>query len=279
MTLRRALHLRLPLVFSSAAILFAVAGCCSRPTSAWDQSTIAPRDALPGVVVIFDRARRAANCDGFVVASEAADGGFSAYVLTTRHCVADKDHSRAFGIATPIGGSRAKLAPADVLDATLAFTSAGSDETFRNVPVSAKKSDGIEWIENDWAILRVTSPRALPVLPVFAGDPTSAIAPGEPVTLASYHDALYADDKGDRLWPHEHPFGWSGVPLAAAQLGHAGAPIVRNGEAVALYTGTVYGSYTCELISAQTRPTKLRLVSIADALAQAKEQGFTLTSK
>jgi NAD-dependent SIR2 family protein deacetylase len=77
--------------------------------------------ALPGVVVVVNRARRVGGCTGTVVGTIPARHGFESLVLTARHCVVDNDgEAIASGVAQPGTGDEIERINTPVYAATLA---------------------------------------------------------------------------------------------------------------------------------------------------------------
>jgi hypothetical protein len=225
-----------------------------------------PRDALPGIVVIYDRSRLLATCAGFVLRSEPAADRFASYVVTAAHCVDDPDHPHRFAIATPVSGDSIGLWASKVLDATvISATPHGSSEFFPSSPVN--------WLDGDWAILRVETPFPLPTLPVFEGDPVEAIRAGDPVTIAAYHDVDFVSRDIVVLRAHEHPFQWTGLPSEVAQPGHSGAPILWRGKVIGMLSGLIWNTFGCRLVAGRYE-TALNIVSIRAILSGLKAQGL-----
>lgn len=246
--------------------------CCHRPSSAWDQTTTITSNApLPGVVVIVDRVTHLGVCTGTVLGSVAAGNGFASYVLTAKHCVNDPDHPGRWGVSTPRTGDYLSLIGTRVLDAVVIHAST------QDLPMVefSFSSATIDWID-DWAILRVSTPVPLSAVAAYHGDPAQTIEPGSPVTLEAYHDVAYADRYGPRLTPHEHPFAWTGVPAKLVQGGHSGAPILYDGQIIAVFSGFTSNSLGCRILCFKTWASRLQLTNISTVLAEAKKQGFRL---
>jgi hypothetical protein len=255
-------------------IIAGLSGCCVRPSSPWDQTVLTERTAIPGVVAIFDHALGVAMCTGTVIKNEPTNSGFAAFVLTAKHCAPDLDHPHRWGVSIPAAGDIVSLMGSHVLDATLMYTSPNDDAMWG---VGLFRGS-VDWLDNDWAILRVNTPTPLPIVPVFSGDPMYAIPPGAMVTIAAYHDIAYSEREATFLRPHEHPFAWTGVPAAVAQGGHSGAPLLWNGEVVGVFSGFDSNSYACRCVTGRTWPTRLRFVSVATIRKQASTQGFSFES-
>lgn len=108
----------------------------------------------------------------------------------------------------------------------------------------------------------------------YPGDPERSVRPGDSVSLISYADGSPRDSHGPFLQPHEHPFAWTGVPPQIVQGGHSGAPVIRNGRIVAIFTGATGNSYGCQWLCGKRWPTKLRFVNVASIRSQARALGF-----
>jgi hypothetical protein len=251
-----------------AAVL--ISGCCVRPSSPYDQSVVVARDVLPSVVVVVNRDRGVGGCVGTVIGVVPNAPGFDAYVLTAKHCVIDaKGRLARVGVALPAPSDEVLAIRSPVFDATVAYLASEDD----------RSTDGtVVWESGDWAILRVQAPTSWPVASLYPDDPEQALEPGERVSLLAYMDKEYRDPR-PMLKPHEHPFRWTGVPADIEQWGHSGAPVVRNGEVFAIFSGATQNSYGCRLICGTHWPTKLRFVSVTAIRAQAARQGFDLFSK
>ncbi|HEY1690951.1 MAG TPA: trypsin-like peptidase domain-containing protein [Polyangiaceae bacterium] len=259
-------------------------GCCARPASAWEPAAFAWRESAPGIVIVVDRARGMAICTGTVVRSDPAGERFRAYVLTAKHCVDDDDHPARWGIAAPrrgdahlpLGAGALSLVGVPVLEARRVVASTHSAK-FAWAPVVTGAT--IEW-DDDWAILAVDSPAAMPVVPLFSSDPETALAPGTPVTLVAYHDGAFRDAYGNWfLQSHEHSFSWAGVPPGVAQRGHSGAPIERGGEVVAILSGYRQNSNFCRVLCGSTWQARLVLVSVETIRRECAARGLTLSSR
>jgi V8-like Glu-specific endopeptidase len=249
------------------ALALSGAACCRVPYSAHDSAPPAARAELPGIVVIVDRARRVGGCTGTVVASRAAGKGFDSLVLTARHCVVNDDGDAIpSGVVLPGAGDEIQKIEARVYPASLAYAPDERETT---------GDDTIKWDEHDWALLRVHTPARLPVLRLYRGDPATDVRAGAPVALLSYADREYRTRAGWRLAPHEHRFRWRIISPEIVQGGHSGAPVVRDGEVVAVFTGYVTNSNACFLATLGKRwPTKLKFVNVATIRARAAAQGF-----
>jgi hypothetical protein len=88
------------------------------------------------------------------------------------------------------------------------------------------------WQNDDWALLRIETPDALQVLPIFEGDPSTAIPLGDPVELVSCFDS---GEPAARC--HTHPFRFGDRPKELIQGGHSGAPILWRGQMIAIFIG------------------------------------------
>jgi hypothetical protein len=270
---------RLARVVRLAPMAVLLAGCCARPSGPWDRPAFAWRDSSPGVVLVVDRARKLAVCTGTVVRSELAGEGFRSYVLTAAHCVDDDEHPHRWGVAAPgpaethlpLAAGWLPLYGVPVLEATRVLVSPPRAKGLLGVDVGGP----VEWVD-DWAILTVDTPHALPVVQLSPGDPVSALAPGAAVSLLAYHDGAFHDRYGPFLQAHEHPFAWTGVPPDVAQPGHSGAPIVHDGEIVAILSGYGTNSFMCQLLCWSTWQTKLELVNVATIRREAAAHGLAL---
>jgi hypothetical protein len=197
-----------------------------------------------------------ATCTAAVLSNDRAAGHFVARVVTVRHCI---HPSVSYGISIPPPGTSRFLDERLVLPASVEYIAKGPDRA-----VLRSSATGVEWGNEDWAILRVESPAPLATLPVLSGDPTKSLSPGERVALATYYD-----DSSDKLEPHQLAYNWQGTPTALVQGGNSGAPILRNGHLVALFSGaTMQSANRC------ARPARLTLVNIQAVLESANAQGF-----
>jgi hypothetical protein len=255
-----------------------LAGCCVRPSSAWDQTTLVEGPQPSGVVLIVDRKTNTpVTCSGTVIQGAPSGGGFRAYVLTSRHCVDDDDPQR-WGVVAPLPGAHAFTAPA-LVEHVLPAARVASSGTGFQLPLGSQSTTAtIDWVD-DWAILAVDSPDPLPLLPLDPGD-AEVLAPGTPVSLIAYFDWQFGDVHGSWFQPktvalHAHPFGWTGVPRDISQQGHSGSPIVRDGRVVAVHSGADLDSNACRLVCG-TWPVALRLVNVATIRREAEQQGLRL---
>jgi hypothetical protein len=257
-----------------------LAGCCVRPSSAWDQTTLVQGPRIPsGVVLMFDRkANTPLTCSGTVIQEAPSGGGYRAYVLTAKHCV-DDDDPRRWGVVAPLPGIHAFTEPA-LLEHVLAAARVAASTGTSYEPLLEWRFSGppVDWVD-DWAILAVDSPDPLPVLPLDPGD-TAALAPGTPVSLLSYFDWQLGDLHGSWYEPthlalRAHPFAWTGVPGGISQQGHSGSPIVRDGRVVAVHSGADLDSNVCRIFCG-TWPVALRLVNVTTVRREAEQQGLHL---
>jgi hypothetical protein len=228
-----------------------------------------PRSEPPGVVVVAARAQKWGGwCTGSVVKTVAAGREFDAYVLTARHClVADEVQGLSLGVTVPRYNEYAAALESTVFGATVAHVSS----VHRTVSAGS-----IVWDDGDWAILRVRTPVRWPVIKSFDGDPANAIPAGDRVELLTYFDGAFFDfsSREVTLVPHAHPFHWTGVPRDIPQGGHSGAPVLKDGQIVAMFVGSTSNRNYCRWFCLESWPEKLRFVSIASIRAQAARAGF-----
>lgn len=244
-----------------------LAGCCLRPATLSGAAS-PPMDGAPvGVVGVVDRALHAVVCAGTVIRSTAEGTGFAGYVLTAKHCAVDGGVPRQVGVGLPAPGDHLLPFSSRVMDATIAYASTSEEDTHAGT---------ISWVDGDWAILKVHTESPLAIVATFVGEPSIAIKPGERVAIAAHTDVTYIDSGAHRylLRPHEHVFAWTDVPREVVQGGHSGAPVLWNGEVVAVFVGATLCSPLCRLVSGDEWPTRLRLVSIGSIRREATKQGF-----
>ena len=258
-------------LFGPLATLAFAAGCCVKPSSAWDRSPAVRRDNVPGVVAIVKKVQRVSGCTGTVVSSVPHGTGFDTYVLTARHCTVDHDdHLIALAVGTPADGDDPANFRSPIFDAVVAYSALGDE---------SESVGTVVWETGDWAILRAATPSRWPALRLYQGDPARYLHPGEQVALLSYADGAFRDHSFHLLLQaHEHPFAWTGLPPQVEQGGHSGAPVLREGEVIGVFTGATENSRGCQLVCRSKWPTKLRFVNVAAIRAQARLQGFEFSA-
>lgn len=204
---------------------------------------------MPGIVVV---STASGVCTGTVVKVFDVAGAVYAWVLTAKHCVQDPKGLSVLWMDR--GGSTYSVG------ARVAAAASGS---FTSDLIAPPSGDAVEWNE-DWAILQIPTPPALPVVPLFAGDPATDVAPGTEVSLYAYFDVAYPGKDGKHMArPHEHRFRWTGRPAELGQQGHSGSPVLVDGKVFAIFVGDVANTYGSRLVTGETWASRYRFVSIA----------------
>ncbi len=248
-----------------AAVVLLGTGCCRRPASPLDVATIDVLADGAGIVVLVDRRSSTAMCTGAVIGSRRTGGDdFATDVLTASHCVASAAN---VGIELPPPGASATSTASSLLPVEVVLRS-DDDEV-------SGSSERIDWVD-DWVILRARGPWTTSALPLFDGDPNTAIPRGATVQLVSYHDRVFFNHGTVTLSAHAHSFPWRGVPPSLVQAGHSGAPIMFRGQVVAVFSGSRQNSRGCQLLCGSEWPEALRLTSVAEVRDVAHRAGVRL---
>jgi hypothetical protein len=188
---------------------------CGRPAS-WQHSGVV-------IVSVGPPAPGHHVCTGAVVSSTPD----TKIVLTARHCVVDERGAAGadvFQITYPRPGSNGddwRTLPARIIRT-------GASDPQRPTP----GAESWTWLDNDWALLRVDTTEPMVALPIFDGDPATAIPPGAPLELVSCYDS------GEPQYRcHTHPLAFGDRPRELIEGGHSGAPILWHGRLIATFTG------------------------------------------
>jgi len=219
-----------------------------RDVGAW------PTETPPGLVMIETRPGHP-GCTGTIFHN--APG--AAHVVTAQHCVTDSSaEKRVSPIAVLRPEGRAEGPIWRRYPVTRVFTSRAPSDC-----ATTEKGE-VQWI-SDWAILEIPTPTKLTVLPLLELEGSPMM--GDRVSLESFFDVDFEVPRA-----HAHDFVWGRFSRELVQRGHSGAPVVWNGQLVAVFSGaTAYFSW----FHLSRQPDKLTLVPVETIRREATMSGFS----
>jgi hypothetical protein len=212
-----------------------------------------PRQTPPGLVAIETRPRHT-GCTGAVVHNA---GGF-AYVLTAGHCVQHKPEYVA--VVRPEGRPQGVFWWRHQVTRVLSAAE----------PKVVAEEEQTTW-GSDWAILEMRTAQVLPIIPLLEVDRAESLPIGETVALETFFDYPVQS-----LYAHAHYYGWREFCPALLLRGHSGAPVLWQGQIVAVFSGA---TTTFSVLHLSRWPDRLELTQADTVRRQAAACGLSLDTE